>query len=986
MLIIPSSVNYLLYFIIINTILFYYKNNIYVYGNDVPIPRFQITSKSEHITIHDSITISLKHSYIPNDNKAYSFCVIFDQDNISEDDLDNIWRGKKQDLLHDDVQFNNIYSEPGEKTIVILVSSTKFYYGKDNHIESDGLISSSTKKIRIKIENGLYHYYFSQYVDWNPYSREDINRRYFNGNSPIMHIQIINAHYPTNRQIANEATKSFSLIGEHPTLYLTNSTHSYTIKSTNILNDDFEWTIKIDRDYLYSQNPIKLKIKSKGTSILGYGIKDEDLIFHIPTVYELDLGLDMTDRVKFDNSTEKGNIKIDNIIYKISDIDEFHSTSNPNIKILNLHLSNESSNNEASLHSILALTNDFMETYKLFNLRKTNRTADPDIFTTCQGVSKLSCTVQEYLNILVMQRYIIIHTNTGVFYTSLPSYLTEFKRPTGDIPSQFHPLNELRPTVAKLGFENIKLMATVNTISPNSTYVYGIFSTSVSTGIKNRLIYSLENYFVKGLWRALTINDIFNSLNIHDDNKNLKTEFISAVRFNQQNVYLIGIPVENTELYPNMYKNCAVIVHPTDIFDKTNDFSMEFNLPPDEYFTGMSIHENNYDIFIYGTSIYHSNDGGYSFKLKARINQPININNNNQKENEEDGGNIPEYFTEFKSSHNRSFIYFITNLLNVYYGNTSVTRYLLLDWAHLNNNNNSNDDDDNNNNKEGQIIKYMIDNRGYLSILNYSLGSLNKKNNQNMMIIENGDENELYPLNQIFSSGTIPTKAIRDYSNINSLEFRTPFPFIPIIHNEQDIWLYGYGNTTPLNDSYIGFIITLKNTDDRLLIYGVNNNQNLLRVMPEKDFTHESRNEPIEITLHDINPDGLHFQSKNYIDFNSYSISDLKNPKVILTIKDNNANSRIWTKGDINKSVIIDNGSFIIKRIIDNKKVFAELIYPLSRWMDRNKSILRKTIYKSWDIYDLRGTIVEDTPIAYKIYLTEASSTELNIDDIVSIS
>ena len=50
-----------------------------------------------------------------------------------------------------------------------------------------------------------------------------------------MHIQIKNSHYPSNLQIAKEATKSFSLIGEHPTLYLYNNTHSFTIESENIL-------------------------------------------------------------------------------------------------------------------------------------------------------------------------------------------------------------------------------------------------------------------------------------------------------------------------------------------------------------------------------------------------------------------------------------------------------------------------------------------------------------------------------------------------------------------------------------------------------------------------------------------------------------------------------------------------------------------------------------------------------------------------------
>ncbi|OUM66396.1 hypothetical protein PIROE2DRAFT_6444, partial [Piromyces sp. E2] len=290
-MILRSNLLYLTFYFIINLII------PLTYGKDVPIPRFQITSKEEQITIYDSITISLEHSYIPNDGETYTFCVIFDENKITEDDLENVWRGKKEDILNDDVRFSTIYDEPGDKTIVILVTSTRFYFNKDkNIIESDGLISSSTKKIQIKVEYGTYCYHYSQHIDWDPYSKNDLYKKYFNGNSPIMHIQLYNAHYPSNTQMAIDATRSFSLIGEHPTLYLYNNTHSYVIESENILNDKTEWRVRIDKSYLYSVNPIHLKIKSKGSTILGCGIEDIEMIFHIPTVYELDLGLDITDK------------------------------------------------------------------------------------------------------------------------------------------------------------------------------------------------------------------------------------------------------------------------------------------------------------------------------------------------------------------------------------------------------------------------------------------------------------------------------------------------------------------------------------------------------------------------------------------------------------------------------------------------------------------------------------------------------------------
>jgi len=450
---------------------------------------------------------------------------------------------------------------------------------------------------------------------------------------------------------------------------------------------------------------------------------------------------------------------------------------------------------------------------------------------------------------------------------------------------------------------------------------------------------------VKGMWRALTIDDIFSTLNVQ--NRDRKTEFISAIRYDDQNIYLIGVPVDD-ERYPHLYRNCAVVIHTTTIFDKTTDFSMEFNLPPDEYFYGMSLHENNNDIFLYGTSIYHSNDGGYTFKLKTKLFIP------------EPGDTLrqPEYFTELISTHYRSIVYFITNLYNVYYGNTSVARYLPLNWAHL---------------APNQLIKYFINSHGKLSILDYSLGSLDSNTNNKI--------NSYYSLNRIFSSGTIPTKAIMEFSNFNSIAFESPFPMVPILRNDHDIWLYGYNVDSPFDDIYTGYIITTKNTEDRLLIFDINKRKNMLRVIPENGFTHEVRNDPLEISLHNRKQK---FSSTEYIDFDSFTIPLKKNAKVTIRTKD--MNSRIWTKGDVNKVIVVSGGSFIIRRIVDDRTVLAELVFPLPRWMDIKGDIPPNTIYLSWEIYDLRGTIVHDTPLSYKVYLTEASSHELKENDIVTIS
>ncbi|KAG4108769.1 hypothetical protein H8356DRAFT_1267966 [Neocallimastix lanati (nom. inval.)] len=82
-------------------------------------------------------------------------CVIFDEDNIKEEDLENLWIGNSQDLLNDDIRFSTIYSEPGEKTIALYITKTRFYLNEDNKIESDGLLPASTKKIRITVEPSI---------------------------------------------------------------------------------------------------------------------------------------------------------------------------------------------------------------------------------------------------------------------------------------------------------------------------------------------------------------------------------------------------------------------------------------------------------------------------------------------------------------------------------------------------------------------------------------------------------------------------------------------------------------------------------------------------------------------------------------------------------------------------------------------------------------------------------------------------------------
>jgi len=55
----------------------------------------------------------------------------------------------------------------------------------------------------------------------------------------------------------------------------------------------------LNKSYLYSINPLQIEIKSLGSNILGCGIRDEKRILHIPTAYELDLGLDITDKIVY---------------------------------------------------------------------------------------------------------------------------------------------------------------------------------------------------------------------------------------------------------------------------------------------------------------------------------------------------------------------------------------------------------------------------------------------------------------------------------------------------------------------------------------------------------------------------------------------------------------------------------------------------------------------------------------------------------------
>jgi len=57
--------------------------------------------------------------------------------------------------LNDDIRFSTIYSEPGEKTIALYITKTRFYLNEDNKIESDGLLPASTKKIRITVEPSI---------------------------------------------------------------------------------------------------------------------------------------------------------------------------------------------------------------------------------------------------------------------------------------------------------------------------------------------------------------------------------------------------------------------------------------------------------------------------------------------------------------------------------------------------------------------------------------------------------------------------------------------------------------------------------------------------------------------------------------------------------------------------------------------------------------------------------------------------------------
>ncbi|KAI9206844.1 cation channel sperm-associated protein subunit beta protein family-domain-containing protein [Polychytrium aggregatum] len=120
----------------------------------------------------------------------------------------------------------------------------------------------------------------------------------------------------------------------------------------------------------------------------------------------------------------------------------------------------------------------------------------------------------------------------------------------------------------------------------------------------------------------------------------------------RQNIYLVGVPTagsSNCGVVSCTYQQARIIFHSTTVASPTSTFSLGFVFPSSEIVTGIAMHSNSQELFVMGSQLWRSSDGGNLFTAQYQLNSG-------------------EYFSGFQSENTFGGYVIETTAMGLYYG------------------------------------------------------------------------------------------------------------------------------------------------------------------------------------------------------------------------------------------------------------------------------------------------------------------------------
>ncbi|KAJ3336492.1 hypothetical protein HDU93_002694 [Gonapodya sp. JEL0774] len=834
-----------------------------------------------------------------------------------------------------------VYRTPGRKRVNLTISDRAFT-AVDNFVVPGvaakgwiGSLSGSNLANPVAVvEVDVFPlgdcYQFDLKVDWSPTDASTpLFDKVYGGGMVKLSVSVLDPIDPSSRPLSAVLSKAFESLGESPQLILRNTTHFWHEEFRGGLDKDGFWSLFLPGDRFVSSSPYFAEVLSDSSFLLSCSIAPRTFDITMPTLNSVRIGWNMR------NSEANG---LSGLALKTNGFSQTYiklrkDTCAYRHGVILLGYDAPSRNGLGAL--LVSTSVGYGSDSRLLDLTR-NSKGKSSTGSLCAGLSASQCAELYVMDVVLVDGYMFFLTSYGLFRSSRFSAErtsivdSEILRVTTGVSSI-----DSQPST---GVRNSSLFGQSNCYSDHG-YVFLAYGAAGTVG-NGFLVYAHTTSAIVNQWSSVisagalpgrTGQDVFVAA-IHDFSLN-------------SNLFLVGrlSPSTQTDCSVKIctYNSASVVIHD----NETGTFAAGYTFPASLFVTGIQVHAQEQEVYVFGSELWKSIDGGRYFTLQEEL--PPG-----------------EYFEELDSTPSNGAYALRTNYQRIYYGKTGsddlvLASSLLLDPLVGSFHNALYFDEVG----DASVIKvpHVTDVTRYTNPTLYPLGFLKDST---------GTLDENLGITRL----SLPITSVVDVADSS---FRGVLVPIPLGASRWWMWIYDVDSLGPANGVYWRTWHILKRivqTQDpetesgECVIDELNSELTVASCLATVNFDHVSSDMSKAVA------DGLQVSGLNATYWNSAVPPKLQdwNPIVrtglVLTLVPTTGSNSVtgtWLLSDIGRTIVINGGAIVVTSVVSATSARGLTVWPPTYGTDNTGSI---TVMSGlWQMYDFRNWIDETQTLAQTV-------------------
>lgn len=252
------------------------------------------------------------------------------------------------------------------------------------------------------------------------------------------------------------------------------------------------------------------------------------------------------------------------------------------------------STSTANLGAMAAFTSDGFNTFSLRDLSRSKANVRAAEGSLCANLTTVACSSLEIVDAIMVDSYLIILTNLGLFSSSTFEVATNTTS-----PMIFRTLSTGQSAIdsASVYLQVASLYGQSDCFKGSQDYVYLTYSPTAAF-LASNLLYATSTNLLSNSWSSPLVTSSITGLDA-------TYGFVGACRdiVYGRHVYLVGVPTASQAACPSLEPGYCTFDRARIVLDTGVKQTIGCIFPTSMVVTGFAFHSNNNDLFIYGSEV-----------------------------------------------------------------------------------------------------------------------------------------------------------------------------------------------------------------------------------------------------------------------------------------------------------------------------------------------------------------------------------------------